>query len=264
MVKYLFKVIMQARHIKSVHINGAKIGMRYINTVMFRPFIQMITGSMIVMRRGYDCASTVISRPTADTSKQDRGIYTLNFGIYTGVVRQDLDGVWILHHVHPVEFIGGKNTSFMTNPGQFNSRSVDKPSILCFATSITELTYGIFHMTNSFDFELKSDTTRTCFRKWSGASFYQSVYGADNTKIVDITQATTRNKFGKTCIASHVAYRGPVYYVDPRTLKIIDKEGTGPTGERRANMKGAEKTYMGLVPTFPVDIPLIQTQQRAG
>ncbi len=253
--QFFFLVMAQAPNTLPVQEGVAECGGKFVNVLLFRPFIEFTAKSIVCMQSGEGTLMTVMSRFKVLVSKEDRGIFHITANFYCGTVRTNPDNLALLPYCIPDRFLGGKNVDFMSHPSQWSLPNPSKPSFVAVCTSVAEGTNGAqyagrVHMTNQPTYRRPGYDNDIYPGKHSAARLYETVFGKQ-TGYVDGLHRSERSQYWGSVDVSHVAHLAPRSFIDQRTGKQIDYEGVGPGNDHRMNTPGAEKTWNGETHYFP-------------
>jgi len=250
-VRFLFRSILLSKNSMNIHEKLFKSGMKIINVMMFRLCIQHIVSSAIVMEAGSNTIMTPIGHAHVMVTKEERGIFNINCGFFHGIIRKNPYNIGLIPYCIPNTFIGGMKIDFMRDPSHWHYQNPEKESIIAILTPVSEYMYEApIHMLNRPTYSRPDIDNAPHLRKWSGADYFEHVFGSHNVNAVD-NWHNERKSYGRFVNTSLVAHRGVVGYIDSSTGKYKQVEGTGPRGDIRMNIHGAHEVFNGVAVRFP-------------
>jgi hypothetical protein len=253
--RLFYKAILQSPNNVNVPVAMSGAGAALFEVLMARPFIQLLTNALVLMKAGNDTIVMAVRRTNSVTvTKELRGWYHINVGMMFGTVRTNPNNIAVIPSAFPEAFIGGKGVDFMTNFEHWALPNPDKESIIGFLCPLPEGTSVLdspLHMRNLAPYKAPSLRAGIANHKFSGfGAYYEHLLRGQKPERIDILQQT-RKCLGEYVVASHVLHRGPCRYVDQETGRQFDVDGDGPIGSRRMNMAGSFAVYDGRAIRFP-------------
>ena len=249
--KAIFKAIMLAPNRITIHKKLSAIGQKLVNVLIFRLFIQHIMSSAIVMKAGKDTVKTAVGHSRVWANTEQRGYCVINASFYLGIVPVNPNGVQMLPFVFPDGFVGGMGTTFMKNKDHFRYRTNDKESMIAMIVPITESKYEFpLQMLNLPTYSGRDSNNAPHNRKWSSYEFFAHVFGYNMLCDVHGQIIEAKRSYGHAYDISLCAHRSPVRYIGSEGRERY-VAGTGPRGNLRMAIAGAEKTFSGERVKFP-------------
>jgi len=110
-----------------------------VNIDIWRPFIEHIMSSMILMKGGYDTGANLHGYANFSTSVDNiaKTIYG-NLTFYSKAIIWKPKNVHVARDVKPHAYLGGANTVFADKPEDFDVEHINRASMLAIATPLTE------------------------------------------------------------------------------------------------------------------------------
>ena len=259
----LFRVFIQSLNHMDTHLKGVDYGLEWMNFLIFRPFIEFEAKSAIVMQTGPQTMLLPFSRPSLMMTIDERGELHVSSEFYTATVVAIPENIRMLYACMPHRWRGGKNTTPMDSPEQWDMENPYKPSMIIMPTPFTERNYKTpINMTNAPSFYKPGVDTDIHLRKYSSSEFYMTIFGNNETSVVEALHMT-RTSYWKHIPVHHVGHIGPRTFPDRNTLELIDLPGHGGPGtDIRMNIPGAEKTWAGEAYYFPHVVPNVNIRKR--
>lgn len=261
--KAIFKAIMLAPNRITIHLKLADIGQKLVNVLIFRLFIQHIMSSTIIMKAGKDTLRTAVGHGKVWLNTEQRGINIINAGFYLGTYRVNPGAIQMLPFTFPEGFVGGMNLEFMKDISHFKYKTTDKESMIAVLSPVQESRYEYpLHILNLPTYARRDTNNAPHLRKWSSSEFLSFVLNQGTLYEVQGHIEQNKKSYGHAFDISLCAHRGPVRYIDQDggSGKLKAVPGTGPRGNFRMNVHGAEKTWNGESVKFP-DVTLDQLRQ---
>lgn len=258
----LYMALLQTQNELGVHERLGALGAPLMNVVLFRPFIQLMASSVVVMHAGEETIATPLSRVDATLTKEARGFFHITASLYTGSIRLKPENIRLIPYSLPARFISGKTCDFMTDPGDWEPANPLQPSIIALPTPVSERTYAPqIHMCAK-ELIPRRDIDGPSFRsKISTFDWFEFLFDKNNVESIDALHYD-RHNYHCSVPVSLVARRGPCRFLNQQTLEPRDVEGFGPGNSLRENIAGAQYVWNGAEALFPAVIPSTKTLAR--
>lgn len=249
--QFLFKAITLAPNRMTFHNKIANIGQKVLNVVIFRLFIRHIMGSTVVMKAGKDTLRTAIGHARVWVNTEQRGYSTISASFYLGTWRTNPKGIDMVPYTFPMAFEGGMGVTFMRNAQHFRRPTNAKDSMIAMVVPYTETKYTFpLQMLNLPTYTGVDINTTPYYRKWSGSEYFQFIFNKNSLFEIQGIIEESKENYGNAFDISLTAHRAPVTYLQANG-RAHTVEGTGPRGNIRMNIPGAEKTWNGESVNFP-------------
>jgi hypothetical protein len=253
--RLFFRAIILAPNIFSTFANPDKIGQKLINVMVFRPFIEQVVSSAIVLETG--SSLTALGHTSVWVSKDERGIDHTRCDFNTGVVKVNPFNYGMIYGAFPKSFIGGMKIDFMKDPNDFTKANPEKPSCIAMPMPLGESVISYPAHPNNQSTYNRPDTAGDHLRKLSFARFFLSVFNQDTVLAVDGLHSD-RTNYKRHVAVSFCGEKGACGYLDPtrEEHKVEFVEGSGARGGLEMNVGKAYLTHNGK----PIPFPIVNTE----
>lgn len=151
-----------------------------INIMLFKPHIEFLMATIIIMKKGESTGASVYTIPDFQVARDGNVKKVLgNYTFWSTAIVQQPKHVSINEALYPIRYLGGCNNEFIRNASDLhNGKGIHRPSIIAAVVPVTETNHPRFLSLTGYyaDHLYNPDIDSDNVLQWSSAPFYDRIY----------------------------------------------------------------------------------------